>query len=138
MDECIESKLTGLGVTASNLSAAVEIFGNARTVNDLLAEFQERHYTCDVEQYLCPLFRVLYHNNRDVREAVNGELSSLGVPVDTVRSYFTEFGDQPYLPLHFQHQEIPLEVRDKVIAKAQDLMLNSLRKHLGLTEIRPD
>ena len=137
MNDTIEAKLSALGVPDSNLADAAEIFTSAGTVSDLEAEFRNRHYTCDVEQYLCPRFRVLYERSLEVREAINGELSSLGVPVDTVRAYFTEFGDQPYMTFHFQHQEIPLEVREKVIAKAQDLMLNSLRKHLGLTEGRP-
>ncbi len=132
MNETLEAKLAGLGVPEGNIPAAVEIFTKVKTVGDLENEIRTRHYTCDVEQYLCPSFRVLYERSPEVRERVGKELGNLGIPVDLINAYFTQFGDQPYMILHLSHQEIPVEARDQFIGKAQEVMLQLVREHVGV------
>lgn len=136
MNESLEAKLIGLGFPKDGIQEDVEIFTKVLTPRDLEEELRERRYTCDVEQYLCPRFRVLYNSNQEVRERVGKELGSLGIPLQVANDYFTDFGNQPYMILHFTHEEIPLDVREKFIGKAEEVMLQLVREHLGVARLK--
>ena len=132
MSETLEAKLIGLGFPKKGIQADVDIFMKVKSISDLENEITTRHYTGDVEQYLLPRFRVLYERTPEVRERVSKELGNLGVPANLVGAYFTEWGNQPYLLLHFTHEEIPLDARKKFVSKAQEVMLQLVREHVGV------
>ncbi len=129
-----EEKLSSLGVTNKDISATLTVLKEASTPNDLVRGIVSRKWTCDEEQFLLPMFRPLYLRDPDVKQAVLNDLSSSGIPTDVINIYFTDLGNQPYLPFHLGHQEIDVGKRKVFIEEAKRTMLSTMRAYLGLED----
>ena len=77
MPDTLKEKLVALGVHEKfpNLAQSYgEVIPKVSGVEELEHEFREGHFTCDVEQYILPAFRMLYQQDEQVRERVRREL----------------------------------------------------------------
>jgi len=127
-------KLFDLGIANPDRAIQhLDVYKNASSKEELEREFIKRRYSCDCEQFLLPRFRQLYEKNDSLQKRINEDLSSFGISNNLIHSYFTEYGDQPYVLLAFEHPEIPgekrLDFRDSTIK----LMLNHMRHYLELS-----
>ncbi|MBI2507532.1 hypothetical protein HYV89_01120 [Candidatus Woesearchaeota archaeon] len=127
-------KLFDLGIAdPDRASAHLEIYLRASTKEELEREFIKRKYSCDCEQFLLPRFRQLYEKDDHLQKRINACLSKFDIPKDIVHSYFTEYGDQPYVLLAFEHPEITKETKDNFREAIVGLMLNHMRDYLEIS-----
>lgn len=128
-----EEKLSSLGVN-KYISDTLAVLKAASTPEDLVREIVSRKWTCDEEQFLLPMLRPLYLRDPGVKQAVLNDPSFSGIPTDVINIYFTDLGNQPYLPFHLGHQEIDIEKRKAFIEAARKTMLSTMRSYLGLED----
>lgn len=128
----IEQKLTSLGVGKDFRNAYAEIFRKVSGVEDLTNEFIARQFSCDVQQFLGPLFEKLYVSNESIRKEVQNCLGNLGIPDNIMKEYFTDFSAQADYVLALKYgDQIPSDVRMNFKKVANNFMLRQLKAHLG-------
>lgn len=119
------------GFPANFLSESIDVLSVSETVDDLRRQFVTRRYGCDTEQFLLPLYRPLYQALPQVRSEAQEALTGLGVAPELIDRYITEFDDQPYIILGFEHgDQFTDESINMFIHKTRDVMLSSLRSQL--------
>lgn len=126
-----EERLASLGIPRKNIRVALDILRAVTLAEDLAEEFKRRHYTCDKEQFLLPMFRPLYQGDQAIRASVLGQLAQTGIPEEVIEKYIIGYSNQPYMILHFQHQDIDPEAREALIGQVAQTMLDTLRQYLG-------
>ena len=126
-----EAKLARLGISEKSIGERMDILRVAISPEDLGREFRVRRLSCDIEQFLLPIFRPLYQMDEEIRRSVSDKLSRTGIPEAVIEQYILNYGDQPYMILHFEHEDIGLEVREGFIDRSQQVMLDALRAYLG-------
>lgn len=113
----------------------VDVLAHAATPDDLTREFNARHYTCDAEQFLFPLFRPLYEQLPEVQADTMAELESSGLPPELIYRYLTAMGDQPYVVLALRRGDIPPDTRIKLSGEVRRVMFDTLKRKLGIPTI---
>ena len=109
-----------------------EVLRQTSTLIDLIQQFRERRFACDIEQFLLPLFRPLYKHTLGVRELTQTQLGGLGLTSALVDEYFTNMGDQPYIVLCLKYEgQIPPDTSDRFISEAQRLIFTRVKEQLG-------
>lgn len=127
-------KLLKLGVPAEYVDLRLDVLTKAATLDDLRREFHERHFTCDEEQFLLPMFRPAFVSDSNLRKQVLDQLEQTGIPRRLIRRYLTRMGNQPYVLFHLGYEEsFSREVRVKFTDTAQQVILDGLKNYLGLT-----
>jgi len=127
-----KEKLIALGGTESDALTYEEIMQKVSTVKELELEFGERHFACDVEQFLLPVFSVLYQQDNQVREAVKAELRGFDFSDDTIDRYFTAMGTQPYLSLalDFAYANVSPETKSRFSDAAREAIFRNFKTYL--------
>lgn len=129
-----EEKLADLGCDEREQRLYTELISQASTPEELKREMGKRHFSCDTEQFLLPIFRKLYQQDENFKSEAIGELKGLGIPEDIIDTYFTKMGNQPYLPFRLgdkEFQHIPSEARYQFTLAARETMLRKLRLYFG-------
>ncbi|MEK7161969.1 MAG: hypothetical protein AAB729_04765 [Patescibacteria group bacterium] len=110
----------------------VEVLRGVGKVEDLPERFRQKKWTCGEQQFLTPMFKHLYPQ---IKGDVQAELSDLGLEPEMIDKYFLELGADPSLVLAIHpvySKSVPKEVRNAFTLKANQLMLDKLKQHLGL------
>jgi hypothetical protein len=130
-----EEKLLALGIPEKNIADNVTILRSVSSSEELREEFKKRRLTCDEEQFLLPMFRPLYQRDLGVRKTALEQLAESEIPEDVINDYFVDYGDQPYMILHLktENNELDEKAKERLIGQAKQVMLNTLKNHLGLS-----
>ncbi len=128
------TRLMAYGIPEWRIKLCVDVLSKSLTVEDTDRELGKQHTTIDSAQLLMPVFRPIYQNEPEIKEAVTGELTSIsGITPEIVDEYFLKSGDQPYLVFHLAYeQRIPLETRVHFNEAAGSTVLRTVKTYLGL------
>lgn len=124
--------LKELGVKENDIEELIEILSKAHDMESLKHECGRREYGAGAMQVIAPLFREMYLQNSYVRGEAIKQLGNLGVPHGEVVKYFTEMGNFPSTIFHLENQNIQLKTRLGFIEKAEEFMLQELKKYIGV------
>lgn len=123
-----KQKLLALGCKEEVVEGRWQILVASKTLEDLAQQIRENHLSCDIEQFLFPIFRPLYKDK--IKEKVNTELVQSGFDEIPPEKYLTKMGNQPYVSLALDYEHL-LDKRDKLRRAAQQSMFDVLKEYLG-------
>ena len=131
MNKIIVDRLIELGVKEHNLEE-IAIILSTSTVDEASRKMGQFHYGAGYSQVMLPMFRRIYPN-QEIRNSILRDLESMPISSAIIDNYFMNMGNQPFLVLHCKHEDIPINVRKKFIDKCDELMLQYLKKDVGLS-----
>jgi len=123
-----KQKLLALGCEENVVEGRWQILVTSKTLEDLAQQIIKNHLSCDIEQFLFPIFRPLYKDK--TKEKVNMELVQSGFDEIPPEKYLTGMGNRPYVILATGYEHL-WEKRDKLRTAAQQSMFGVIKEYLS-------
>jgi hypothetical protein len=126
----IRDRLLRLGVLEKNVSDYEFAFLSGNSAEAVENLFGERHYGADFYQIALPMIRKMLDSDLKLQDRLCDKLQTDKIDKAFVIKYLTKMGTQPYLMLVFRHSEIPAEERERLVAKAKDVLFEEISNFL--------
>jgi len=124
-----------LGVKIGRLNEVIDFLAVSSDPTMLLEELGKNHRKCDIEQFLFPVFHILYSSNPRIKASVQEGLNALGqFPKSMMDQYLTEFDEHHDFASRFDPGgKLDEAAVDRFVGAAQEVVFFTLKDYLGLT-----